>query len=211
MEIRPGNETRAILLEAAFTEIHRNGFQAASLSQILADTGLTKGALYHHFPAKHALGLAVIDEVIRPHLEENVFRRLREAPRPVAVLLDILEHRSVGLDDTACTLGCPLNNLVQEMSPVDTEFRHHLGAILDLWRTSLISALSTGQQQGEIKPTVDCEAAGLFILAAWEGCWGVAKNQQSAVTFQRCMTQLRDYVISLIATPSTTDIRFRSL
>lgn len=57
--------TRKRLLEAAFNEIHLHGFQAASISQTLRDTGLTKGALYHHFLNKQQLEPAVIDEVMR--------------------------------------------------------------------------------------------------------------------------------------------------
>lgn len=51
--------TRDKLLQAAFNEIHLHGFQAASIANILRDTGLTKGALYHHFPTKQELGLEI--------------------------------------------------------------------------------------------------------------------------------------------------------
>ena len=59
------DQARDKILNAAYGEIHRSGFQAASIANILADTKLTKGALYHYFPAKRVLGLAVIDEVIQ--------------------------------------------------------------------------------------------------------------------------------------------------
>ena len=65
---RNPEQTRQRILEAAFEEVYRNGFRSASLQRILADTGLTKGALYHHFPNKDALGHAIIDEVLRQHL-----------------------------------------------------------------------------------------------------------------------------------------------
>ena len=47
LSIKAPDTTRQKLLQAAFTEIYRHGFQAASLTQILSDTALTKGALYH--------------------------------------------------------------------------------------------------------------------------------------------------------------------
>ena len=78
--------TREKILQAAFCEIHRQGFQAASIANILQDTGMTKGALYHHFPTKQALGLAVIDEVIKQRLDGVIFRPLRESDRPVEML-----------------------------------------------------------------------------------------------------------------------------
>ena len=73
------DSARDKILAAAFNEIHRYGFQAASLSSILANTGLTKGALYHHFTAKQDLGLAVVDEVIERIWAQTIFTPLRES------------------------------------------------------------------------------------------------------------------------------------
>ena len=194
------DQTRDKILNAAYGEIHRSGFQAASIVNILADTKLTKGALYHYFPAKRVLGLAVIDEVIQAGFEEMLFRPLREAEHPVEELLDILQRKSEYLNETTVKLGCPLNNLMQEMSPLDEEFKERLTRILKTWQTTVRNALVKGQRQHQVKADVDCEAAALFIVAAWEGCWGVAKNMQSIKTFRLCMAQLQVYVTSLKTT-----------
>lgn len=63
---RDPERTRERLLQAAFREIYRSGFQSASLDTILAAAGVTKGALYYHFDSKEALGYAVVEEVIAP-------------------------------------------------------------------------------------------------------------------------------------------------
>lgn len=197
MDTKQSDLTREKILNAAFGEIHRNGFQAASIASILSDTGLTKGALYHYFPAKHALGLAVIDEVVQAGLEEMVFRPLREAAQPVDELLEIMQRKAAYVNEDTIKLGCPLNNLMQEMSPLDDAFKARLTLILKAWQTAIHNALVTGQRQRQIRADVDCEAAALFIVSAWEGCWGVAKNMQSVKTFQLCIAQLQDYVLSL--------------
>ena len=194
------DQARDKILNAAYGEIHRSGFQAASIANILADTKLTKGALYHYFPAKRVLGLAVIDEVIQAGFEEMVFCPLREAEHPVEELLDILQRKSEYLNEMTVKLGCPLNNLMQEMSPLDDEFKERLTRILKTWQTTVRNALVKGQRQHQVKADVDCEAAALFIVAAWEGCWGVAKNMQSIKTFRLCMAQLQVYVTSLKTT-----------
>ena len=189
--------TREKILQAAAAEIHRQGFQAASITHILASTGLTKGALYHHFPSKQALGLAVVDEVIHTGLEGRLLTPLREADDPLDTLLAYMDSRIRDMTDDAFELGCPLNNLVQEMSPVDDEFKTHLDHILQAWQAVIEQALIKGQAQNRIRQDVDCEAAALFIVSAWEGCWGMAKNRQSAQTFRTCMAQLRQFVLSL--------------
>jgi AcrR family transcriptional regulator len=189
--------TRAQILQAAFAEIHRHGFQAASINKILADTGLTKGALYHHFPTKQALGLAVVDEVIHRRIDERFCQPLRSSAKPLDALMEVLGSVAVSLPPEYVTLGCPLNNLMQEMSPLDAEFKEHLGRIVTLWKSSIEETLFRAREQGQIRPEVDCMAAALFIVSAWEGCRGVAKSLQSDEVFRSCMGQLRGYVEGL--------------
>jgi len=192
---RQPDVTRSRLLEAAFGEIHRQGFQAASVAGILSSTGLTKGALYHHFPNKQALGLAVVDEVIYGRVHDLYVEPLRRSPEPVETLLAILEkapERGVEL----LPLGCPLNNLMQEMSPIDSEFQAHLERVLDAWIEAVADALRRGRQQGRVREEVACDTAALFIVSAWEGCIGIAKNRQSAETLSVCARQLQHYIRS---------------
>ena len=186
------------MLKSAFCEIHRQGFQAASIANILQDTGLTKGALYHHFPTKQALGLAVIEEVIKGQLEGLIFNPLRESERPVEMLLEIIATIDKKVPSDFVMLGCPLNNLMQEMSPLDELFQEQLNGVLGVWQKTVEGALKRGQKQGEIRAEVDYKAAALFIVSAWEGCIGVAKNMQSPKAFSVCMQQLHGYVQGLM-------------
>ena len=198
MQTKQPDLTREKLLQSAFCEIHRQGFQAASIANILQDTGLTKGALYHHFPTKQALGLAVIEEVIKERLEGLIFKPLRESERPVEMLLEIIATIDKKVPSDFVMLGCPLNNLMQEMSPLDELFQERLGGVLGVWQKTVEGALKRGQKQGEIRAEVDYKAAALFVVSAWEGCIGVAKNMQSPKAFSVCMQQLHGYVQGLM-------------
>src|SRR6266851_5448653 len=87
----------------------------------IAEAGITKGALYHHFGSKQELGYAVVDELIREHILDRWVRSLEKAENPIDGLLAVLrEGRHPSFDQR---LGCPLNNLAQEMSPLDEGFR----------------------------------------------------------------------------------------
>jgi TetR/AcrR family transcriptional regulator, transcriptional repressor for nem operon len=198
---RQPDVTRETLLDAAFQEVHRHGFQAASLSNILAKTGLTKGALYHHFPTKDDLGLAVIDEVVREGLDAMLFAPLRESDTPFDTLLDIIRHKAQRTDLENVSLGCPLNNLMQEMSPLNVAFKKRLNAILATWQAAVADALARAQKQGTVRRDVDCRAAALFIVSSWEGCVGVAKAMQSVKDFRLCMKQLEEHVAGLAVRP----------
>lgn len=197
--------TREKILQAAFCEIHRQGFQAASIANILQDTGMTKGALYHHFPTKQALGLAVIDEVIKQRLDGVIFRPLRESDRPVEMLLEIIATIDKKVPADFIMLGCPLNNLMQEMSALDDLFQERLSTVFGLWQRTIEDALKRGQKQGEIRPDVDCKSTALFIASSWEGCIGIAKNTRSPKVFVTCMKQLHGYVQGLRSTQADVE------
>lgn len=198
MQTKQPDLTRDKILQSAFCEIHRQGFQAASLANILQDTGLTKGALYHHFPTKQALGLAVIEEVIKGRLDELIFKPLRESERPVEMLLEIIATINKKVPSDFIVLGCPLNNLMQEMSALDELFQEQLGGVLGVWQKTVEDALKRGKKQGTIRADVDYKAAALFVVSAWEGCIGVAKNMRSPRAFEICMKQLHGYVQNLM-------------
>ncbi|HQT71243.1 MAG TPA: TetR/AcrR family transcriptional regulator [Thiobacillus sp.] len=189
--------TRQHLLEAAFAEIHQHGFQAASLTQILADTGLTKGALYHHFPDKKALGLAVIEEIIRPYLTAMAFEPLVETRQPISAIRALLALKAAESDLTMVALGCPLNNLMQEMSPVDETFRMHLNSLFQDWVSVVQEALTRGKEAGEVHMDVEPAETAFFIVSALEGCIGMSKNTQSVSAYRGCLLQLGRYLDTL--------------
>lgn len=197
--IKSADLTRQTLLESAFAEIHRNGFQAASLTQILADTGLTKGALYHHFPDKKALGLAIIEDVIRPQLASMMFAPLVETRQPLAAMQALLDAKAAEPDPWVVTLGCPLNNLMQEMSPVDETFRLRLNSLFQDWVSVMAKALERGIKSGEVRQEVNAADTAFFIVSALEGCIGMSKNTQSVAAYRSCLGQLNIYLETLKA------------
>jgi AcrR family transcriptional regulator len=194
---RDPDKTRDAILAAAFEEIHVQGFRGASIDNILRRTGVTKGALYHHFPNKTALGYAVVDEVIAP------WARALMAPLqdPVRDPLDALLHIGItqSCDDTSDDpmLGCPVNNLVHEMAALDEGFRQRLNDILLGWRQAIGAALTRAQRSGEVRGDVDTDAVAAFALAAYEGSIGLAKSSHNAELFEASVRGFTHYLNSL--------------
>ena len=198
---RESDATRDKLLKAAFEEIYRRGFQAASLDTILAKAGVSKGALYHHFPDKASLGYAVVDEVVKGLLLERWGVLEPPSGDPITALQRILRGRVANLTSREVELGCPLNNLAQEMSPLDQRFRRGVNATFDIWTDAVAKDLASGQAQGTVLKDVDARKIAAFIVASIEGSFGLATGAQSAAMLRSNLEVLSSFLESLRPTP----------
>jgi len=179
-------ETRAKILMAAFDEIYHRGFQAASLSNILKNTDITKGALYHHFKNKMELGYAVVDEVIYTTLKANWIDPLNSTDDPVVTIQQIILKAGDQMTEEDVRLGCPLNNLSLEMSPIDEGFRERINAIFAEWQNAIEQACERGKKVGLIREDTNSKQLSVLCVATLEGCLGLAKSTQSLDTLMSC-------------------------
>ncbi|MBV62374.1 MAG: TetR family transcriptional regulator [Nevskiales bacterium] len=195
---RQPDATRQRLLEAAFTEMHRNGFHASSLDKILRATEVTKGALYHHFRNKQALGLAVIEEVVRPWVETR-WRPMLEADRPLEAAIAYVAEHARSVDEDMLALGCPFANLTQELAGSDPVFREPLFAIFFEWKRGIMAGVRKSQEIGEGRRDVDPEDVAIFIICAIEGIWAMAKASRCREHFEASHRGLVHYLESMRA------------
>jgi AcrR family transcriptional regulator len=198
-ETHPGETTRQRILRTAFEEFYRHGFQAGSLNRIVEEAGLTKGAIFHHFAGKQELGYAVVDEVIWPQFQATWVEPLEHSADPIKDLQRLLRRMA---DDgpgfgVSLTHGCPLNNLAQEMSPLDEGFRRRLEGIYAAWRLAFKTALANGIKAGTVRKDVSPAKVAAFLVAAIEGIIGTVKNAQDPRLLRDAGGALLDYLESL--------------
>jgi len=168
--------TRQRLLQAAFREVYRSGFRGAGIDTILAATGVTKGALYYHFGSKKALGYAIVEEAIAAPLRDKWLRPFHSGMDPIETLIGIVQATSLRLE--VVRAGCPLNNLAQEMSPLDERFRKRLAKVFDEWQEGTAAALRRGQSEGTVRRDLNPDETASFLIAMYEGYVLLAKNAQ---------------------------------
>jgi AcrR family transcriptional regulator len=83
--VERGQATRAHLIETATRLFAADGYDGTSIEAVLADSGVSRGSLYHHFAGKDALFLAVMEEV-GTRTAQPVLDEMLAAPDPVAAL-----------------------------------------------------------------------------------------------------------------------------
>jgi TetR/AcrR family transcriptional regulator, transcriptional repressor for nem operon len=178
--LRDPERTRERLLQAAFQEVYRYGFQSAGIDTILAATNVTKGALYYHFDSKEALGHAIVDEIVAKLVRDRWLLPLQRSKDkdPIDALISIVQAIPVRPRDVRG--GCPLVNLAQEMSQLDEQFRKRLERLFLAWQEGIAMVLGRGQGQGTVRRDLVPEEAASFLIAMVEGYEVLAKNAQDA-------------------------------
>jgi len=193
--VRDPERTRERLLQAAFREVHRSGFQSAGIDTILAATNVTKGALYHHFESKEALGYAIVEEVIAKLVHDRWLRPLLSDGQPIDILIGIVRRIPARTQDVRA--GCPLLNLSQEMSPLDEQFRTRLEKIFLDWQEGVATLLRKGKAQGTVRRDLNPDESASFLVAMVEGYASLAKNAQDAKVWEMGIGNIVGWLRSL--------------
>jgi len=198
------SDSREALLDAAFEEMYLHGFRAAGIEVILASSGVSKGSLYHHFRNKQELGYAVVEERVTPLVRERYIQPFLESRDPTEALRIMGQRMQDELKKGGILeRGCPVNNLVQEMSGVDEGFRHRLAAILEEWKGTIADGLRRGQVDGTVDAGTDPDEAATFVVASYLGAVGYAKNALDLTPFEVCRRAVDSYIETLRPTSSS--------
>jgi AcrR family transcriptional regulator len=202
MVARDPDRTRETLLQAGFDEIYRHGFRSARLDRILERTSVTKGAFYHHFATKRALGEAIIDELIWGRIHDGWIRPIAATDDPIATLIRLMEDTLVGASDEALECGCPLGNVAQELSPVDEGFRQRINRVFEGWIGAVAAALKRGRRTGRVGAGVDPRKAATFIVASLQGGIALAKQSRDRTALAAFAGAMKAFLESLRKSPS---------
>jgi AcrR family transcriptional regulator len=195
--LRDPEKTRAVILDAAFNEIYRHGFQTTSIDDIVAKTGMTKGAFFSHFHTKNELGYAIADEILLEITLERWVRPLAAYTNPVQGIISRFRKIIETMPAEHKGIGCPLNILVQEMSAVDPVFRDKLNAVLRRWISETEKYLKKAQTDGYLKKDVNTRQVAEFVVTVEEGSFGMVKNLRDKKVYWSLYESLKHYLESI--------------
>ena len=191
------DKSRKEILNVAFFEVYKHGFQGVSVDEIVQKTTLTKGAFYHHFPTKLDLGYALVDDVIKPMIIDRWITPLTLTKNPLDGILKQMKSLIGGSIPTDLALGCPLNNLVQEMSPIDDGFKKRLQTALNLWIDETDILLKKAKKNGYLQSDVNTKQLAYFIVMAHEGIYGMLKGLNDLKVFDALFASIKGYFKTL--------------
>ncbi|NNN31850.1 TetR/AcrR family transcriptional regulator [Streptomyces sp. S3(2020)] len=164
--------TRRTILTAAAKVFEERGYQAATISEILSAAGVTKGALYFHFPSKEHLAEGVLHE-------QDQLLPIPDRACKIQQFVDTVMLHSFRLQtDPMVRAGVRLS-LDQQAAGLDRS-----GPFLR-WAEICNELLEKGQAQGELLPhVVASETADVMV-----GCFAGVQAMSQAVSDHQDLPQ----------------------
>jgi TetR/AcrR family transcriptional regulator, transcriptional repressor for nem operon len=187
----PSADTRTRLVLAAMQLFWEKGYGSTSVADVLKSAAVNSGSLYHFFPGKQELLLAVLDAYlggIGPMLLEPAWRGVED---PIERIFALLARYRRSLTDTECFYGCPIGSLALELHEPDPAVRERLAANFSAWVDAIHECLVAAGTR--LPRELDRRALAQFVLTTMEGGVMLARTFRDIGHFDAAICQLRSH------------------
>lgn len=189
--------TRLTILQKSFELIYTQGYQTTSIDDIIATTKVTKGAFYYHFKTKDEMGLAIIEEILKPSLLTGFILPFEKEEDPVKAIYEVMKNLLLENNFIKIEYGCPASNITQEMSPWNKDFTKALNELTEIWSKTMVESIEKGQKKNLVRKDVNAMQVSLFVLSGYWGVRNFGKLYNDKEVFESYLKELRVYLDSL--------------
>lgn len=186
------SDTRAKIVETARDLFWEKGYNSTSVSDILSRTQLHSGSLYHFFPGKQDVLVAVLEwyrDNIEPGLLAYAWTGVDD---PIDRIFALLNGYRIQLLTSEFRYGCPIGNLALEIAEPDPKIRALIASNFNNWIAAVKGCLDAAA--GRLPADTDRHALAEFILTIMEGGIMQARAQQDIGQFDRNVAVLRSHL-----------------
>lgn len=199
---RDPEATRQRLIDAARGLILQRGFSAAGVEQICADAGVTKGAFFHHFPSKEALGQAALASWAAFGMA--LYAQAKSGPRrhPLDHLHAFFDIMVGFVDEAPGPVTCVVGIMSQELALANPELRESCSRYLGDWTDFARELLEEAKSEQPPAIDFDAEDVSWYLNSLWQGSMLVAKTRQDPDIIRRNLARARAHVDALFGFPT---------
>jgi AcrR family transcriptional regulator len=189
-------QTRQSILDAADDSFSRLGYAGTGIGGLVAQAGLTKGGLFHHFPDKKALAKAWIDDRLGPNVRQIWMLPLAEVDS-LAALKQFFRVRilEIQANDAVSALAA----VAAEIAATDDSAGESLEQVFGNWREAITEVLTRGKEDGWIHPSIQPANESALMVAMVVGFTVTAKSGREPEMLRHACHSLDGYLETLRA------------
>ena len=181
--------TRNRLIFTALRLFAEKGYGSTSVADVRQAADVHSGSLYHFFPGKQDLLLAVLDAYragIDPMLLAPAWKGVDD---PIERVFALLARYRLGVVQTDCVYACPIGSLALEIHEPDPPVRKAIAANFKAWTDAVEACLVAAGPR--LPRTLDRRELARFVLTAMEGGVMQARTHRDPAYFDSSVRQLR--------------------
>lgn len=196
--MRKGELTKADIIRKSAVLFNKQGYARASLSDIMAATGLEKGGIYRHFANKEELALAAFDHAVALVNERyaNALRGKRNAIERLQAIMDTFLELEEGRPIPG---GCPIMNTAIDSDDAHPALRASARRALQDWRAMLAHIVEFGIRRGEVRAGVDPYLVADLVVANLEGSLMMSRLLNDPAPIAHVAAYLESYFLDKVA------------
>ena len=187
--MRDPKQTKQLIIDKALPIFNTKGYNAASLSDITAATGITKGAIYGNFKNKDEVATASFDhavQIVMGLLTKEV-RSKNNAPDKLRA---IVNYYGKYVNNPPIPGGCPILNSSIEADDNLPFLKSRVIRTIALMKDSLSKIVNRGILEGQIKRGVDAEELAVFFYATIEGAISLSRIEGDGRSYKHVRNML---------------------
>lgn len=182
-------DTRNKIVMAAMELFATKGYNSTSIADILSRTQLNSGSLYHAFPGKQDVLIAVL-ESYRDSIDAMLLQPAwAGVSDPIERIFALLQAYRTMIAESDCAYGCPIGCLALELHEPDPAVRDLMAVNFEQWVGAVETCLD--QAADRFGPETDRRALAEFVLTVMEGGVMQARTHRDVAYFDRAVAQLR--------------------
>jgi TetR/AcrR family transcriptional repressor of nem operon len=183
--------TRDRLVVTAMQLFWEKGYGSTSVADVLQAANVNSGSLYHFFPGKQDLLLAVLD-AYRAGIDAMLLAPAwRGVADPIEKVFALLAQYRESVVQTDCIYGCPIGSLALEIHEPDPPVRRALAGNFSAWVDAVERCLLEADLR--LPEGLDRRELAEFVLTTMEGGVMQARTHRDVAYFDRAVRQLRTY------------------
>lgn len=185
--------TRESILDLATTLLRRHGYSHTSLDAIARPLELTKGGLFHHFPAKDALAVAALDRWTER--SDAMFREaaFNDIADPLERLLSYLDFRAALITGTHESYSCLAGTLAQEVFSDHPLIREACANAIGTHAAFVAGLIAAARERHAPAANWSTAELAFYTQTVLQGAFVVAKALDDSGFAIRAIAQLRGH------------------
>jgi TetR/AcrR family transcriptional repressor of nem operon len=193
---RPRDNAKKKLLDAALRVIRTKGYQAATVDELCAAAGVSKGSFFHHFPGKEELAVAAAAHFGAMADGQFAGAPYRQLEDPRERLLAYVDFRTAMLRGELPDFTCLLGTMVQETYATHPAIRAACDAEIRAHAADVARDIALAKARYAPDAPWSAESLGLFTQAVLQGAFILAKASNDPSVAADSLTHLRRYLES---------------